>query len=221
MAEWVGGIEFMRKQLVVAVAAVLLIGVSAAVIYRTQFEAASPEATRLPEGVGMVAAEEGVRLAGAGGKVLLILPKRGSYQDPAVEIQRAAFAKGFEQGGKVTLLPVEWLETERPGTMGAGGVDAGEFLGIIRRHGEAKVVVTLTGFPELSADALAELRGKKFVMTGTRGAQLKRLLETDVVQVAIVPRVNPVATTDRPKSAREWFRRSYEVVTAANANALP
>ena len=65
------------------------------------------------------------------------------------------------------------------------------------------------------------LQGRKFVVVGSAGAQLKTLLLGGVVQVAIMPRVYPSPAKKPPVTAREWFNSAYEVVTSANAGAMP
>lgn len=58
-------------------------------------------------------------------------------------------------------------------------------------------------------------------MVGSAGAQLKTLLLGGVVQVAIMPRVYPSPAKKPPVTAREWSNSAYEVVTSANAEAMP
>ena len=211
----------MRKPQLVALLSVLAIIVAGGVIYWTQFQDDSPEVTRLAEGLGMAAAEEAVRLAGNQGKVMLILPKRGTFVDPLVEIQRAAFTKALAGHAGVSLLATESVETERPGTMGAGGLDPAEFQAILTRAAGAKVVVSLAGFPEFPMDAPPVAAGRKIVVVASGSPQLKALLLAEVVQVVIAPRVKPATTTEKPQTAREWFKQSYEIITPANVGALP
>ena len=211
----------MRKPQLVALLSVLAMIVAVGVIYWTQFRDESPEVTRLAEGLGMAVAEESARLAGGSGKVVLILPKRGTFVDPLVEIQRAAFEKALAGHAGVSLLATESIETERPGTMGAGGLDPAEFQAILTRAAGAKVVVSLAGLPEFPADAPLTAAGRKIVVVGSGTPQLKALLAAEVVQVAIMPRVKPAAPTEQPKTAREWFRHRYEIITPANVGSLP
>ena len=211
----------MRKPQLVALLSVLAIIVAGGVIYWTQFRDESPEVTRLAEGLGMAAADEAARLAGGSGKVVLILPKRGTFVDPLVEIQRTAFVKTLAGHAGLSLLATESVETERPGTMGAGGLDPAEFQAILTRAAGAKVVVSLAGFPEFPADAPLVAEGRKIVVVGSGSPQLKALLSAEVVQVVIVPRLKPATTTEKPQTAREWFKLRYEVFTPANVGALP
>lgn len=211
----------MRKPQLVALLSVLAIIVAGGVIYWTQFRDESPEVTRLAEGLGMAAADEAARLAGGSGKVVLILPKRGTFVDPLVEIQRTAFVKTLAGHAGLSLLATESVETERPGTMGAGGLDPAEFQAILTRAAGAKVVASLAGFPEFPADAPLVAEGRKIVVVGSGSPQLKALLSAEVVQVVIVPRLKPATTTEKPQTAREWFKLRYEVFTPANVGALP
>lgn len=211
----------MRKPSLLFLLIVLVTAALVAVIYRTQFQGRSAETTTLPEGLGAAVAEETAKLLGNHGKVVLILPQRGTYQDPTVELQRAAFAKTLARTQGMSLAATESMETERPGTMGAGGLDPEQFRQIIQRHAGTDGFVSLAGFPEFPKDALPALRGRKFVVVGSAGPQLKALLLGGVVQVAIIPRTRPPADGKKPVTAREWFNSAYEVITPANANALP
>lgn len=211
----------MRKTNLISLVAVLAIVIAGVAIYRTQFGGRPAEATKLPEGLGTAVAEEATKLLGNQGKVALILPKRGTYADPIVELQRAAFAKALARTKGVSLLATESIEMERPGTMGAGGLDPEQFSQIVQRHTGADVFVSLAGFPEYPKTGLAALGGKKFVVLGTATSHLKSVLLGGTVQVAIVPRTRPAPDGTKPGTAREWFNFTYEVITSANASALP
>lgn len=211
----------MHKSNLILLVAGLAIAVAGVVLYRTQFQGRPAETTKLPEGLGTAAAEESTKLLGNQGKVALILPKRGSYQDPMVELQRAAFAKTLARTKGMSLLATESIEMERPGTMGAGGMDPDQFRQIVQRHAGADVFVSLAGFPEFPKAGLASLSGKKFVVVGTAGPHLKAMLLGGTVQAAILPRTRPVTDGKKPGTAREWFNFTYEVVTPATASALP
>lgn len=211
----------MRKPNIILLLAVLAIAGSLAVLYRTQFQGRPDEATKLPEGLGIAVAEETSKLLGGKGKVVLILPKRGTYNDPVVEVQRAAFAKTLAQGKGMSLVATEFMEMERPGTMGAGGLDPEPFRQFVHQHAGADAFVTLAGFPEFPKEGLAGLAGKKFVVVGSASPHLKAMLLGGTVQVAILPRSRPATDGKKPRTAREWFNFTYEVVTPATAAALP
>ena len=211
----------MRKPTIILLLAVRAIAGSLAVIYRTQFQNRAPETSKLPEGLGTAVAEETTKLLTNQGKVVLILPQRGNYKDPLVELQRAAFAKTLARTKGVSLLATESIETERPGTMGAAGLDPEQFRQFVQRHAGADAFVSLAGFPEFSKEAVAELTGKKFVVLGNAGPHLKAMLLAGTVQVAILPRTRPVTDGKKPGTAREWFNFTHEVITPANASALP
>lgn len=211
----------MRKTNLILLLVALIIAASLAVVYRTQFQNTAAETTTLPEGLGAAVAEETAKLLRNQGKVVLILPQRGNYKDPTMALQRSAFAKTLARNKGMSLAATESLETERPGTMGAGGLDPEQFRQLVQRHAGADAFVSLAGFPEFSKDAIQALQGRKFVVVGSAGAQLKSLLLGGVVQVAIMPRLNPSPDKKPPVTAREWFNSAYEVVTSVSAGAMP
>lgn len=211
----------MRKSHFVVATALLAIAIAGILIYRTQFRGRSDETSKLPEGLGTAVAEAAATLTGGQGKLVLILPKRGNYQDPVVETQRAAFVKALGKTKGLSLAATEALEIERPGTMGAGGLDHAEFRQVLERHPGTDVFVSLAGFPELPKDALPAFQGKKFVIVGSMSQQLKALLLGGVVPVAIVPRSRPPAGDKPPRTPLEWFNFAYETFTPATAGSLP
>lgn len=210
----------MRKPNLAFLLVVLIVAGLSALIYRTQFAGRSAETTTLPEGLGVAVAEETAKLLGGQGKVVLILPRRGNYKDPTVELQQSAFVKTLAKTKGLSLAATESLETERPGTMGGGGLDPEQFRQLIQRHTGAEGFVSLAGLPEFPKDAPLALPGKKLLVVGSPSPQLKALLVGGVVQVAIIPRTNPPTGT-KPRTAREWFNSAYEVVTPASAGAMP
>lgn len=211
----------MRKQNLILLLAVLAILGSLAVLYRTQFAGRSGANTQWSEGLGGAAAEETAKLLRGQGRVVLILADTGNYQDPLMAGQRDAFAKTLARTPGMSLLATEKMETTAPGTMGTGGLNAGQFRAIIQRHATAAAFVSMVGFPNLPPEALEEMKGWKFIVVGDGGPELKALLEGGVVQVALIPRIKPVTATQPPATPREWFNRAYEIVTPANASNLP
>lgn len=86
----------------------------------------------------------------------------------------------------------------------------------------ARAFVLLAGLPDFPEAALAKFADKKLVIVGTVSPRLKTLLLDGVVQAAIVPRVRPVAADAKPpRTASEWFARTYEVILPATAGGLP
>jgi len=211
----------MRKPNLLFLLIVLIVAAVTALVYRTQFAGRPAELTTLPEGLGAAVAEETAKLLGSQGKVVLLLPRRGNYQDPAVELQRAAFVRTLAKTRGLTLAATESLETERPGTMGGGGLDPEQFRQLLQRHAGADGFVSLAGLPEFPKDAPLALPGKKLLVVGSPGPQLKALLLGGVVQVAIIPRMTPPTAGTKPRTAREWFDSAHEIVTPASATALP
>lgn len=211
----------MRKSNLIALAALLAIALAGVVIYRTQFGGRSDETTKLPEGLGIAVAEATAQLLHNQGNVVLILPKRGAFQDPLTELQRSAFAKTIAKTKGLSLAATESMATERPGTMGAGGLDPAEFQQLLQRHAGVNTFVSLAGLPEFPTDALPTLKGKQFIVVGTPTPQLKALLLDGTVQILIAPRTIPPAEGKRPRTPDEWFHFAYQTFTPATAGNLP
>ena len=212
----------MSKANLVLLLVVVALAAAGVVGYRMLVPADSAEGTLLPEGLGSGAADAVATALGRPGKVVLIVPQRGNFKDPVIELQRAAFAKTLGRVDGMTLLATEIIETERPGTMGAGGMDPEQFLQFVQRHADARAIVSLAGLPDFPDASLAKFADKKLVIVGTVSPRLKSLLIDGVVQAAIIPRLRPVAAdTKPPRTASEWFARTYEVIVPATAGSLP
>jgi hypothetical protein len=121
----------------------------------------------------------------------------------------------------VSLLATEPLEVERPGTMGDDALNPDQFRAILQRHTEAGAFVSLVAFPVLPKEALAELKGRKCIVVGNAGPELRRHLQEGVVQAALFPRVQPLATGLRPRTSQEWFNLTYEVLTPEALGSRP
>ena len=209
----------MGKPNLVAFLAVIGILASFTALYLTQFRKQSDN-PQLPEGLGIAAAEEAARVLGNQGQVVLIVAEARS-QNPDRTMQQAAFGKRLAQKKGMSLLAAEPMEIERPGTMGDDGLNQDQFRSIFQRHARAGLFVSLVGFPSLSNEALAEMKGQKIIVVGNAGAELRRRLQEGVVQVAIVPRVQPSVAVTKPRTSVEWFNLIYEIITPETVGARP
>ena len=116
-------------------------------------------------------------------------------------------------GGKVA--PVARAE--------AKPLDGAGLAEIAKQNGAAALVV-FEGTVDL-AKMRAEARPGAYpgvvLFTGDMGAA-KELLQKKAISAAIVPRTQaPSEGMPPPKTPREWFDNFYEVISAANAGALP
>ncbi len=208
----------MRKSNLLPILAVTGILVSAFVLYLTLRER-SPN-LHLPAGLGIAAAGEAAKLLANQGSVVLIVAEAKS-QNLDRTAQQEAFAKTLAQKKGMTLLATEPIEVERPGTMGDDGLNQDQFLSILQRHAKANLFVSLVGFPPLPKEALAEIKGRKFIVIGNAGAELRRHLQNGVVQVAIVPRVQSTGIASKPRTPQEWFNLTHEIITPETLGVRP
>ena len=211
----------MRKSTLVPVLAVLVIlGIFGGLYFRL-YRGKSAEATTLPEGLGIAVAEESGKVMGNQGRVLLLLPVWRGIHDPLITAQRDALVKTLGRTKSLTILATETMEMERPGTMGEGALDVEQFRQFLQKYNQAEGIISLTGLPLLSKEAMAGLHGRKLMAVTNPGGQLKTLLQSGTLNVAIIPRRKPVDGGRKPANAREWFAFTYEVLTPAQADSLP
>ena len=105
-----------------------------------------------------------------------------------------------------------------------GGVPGDQFLDIMRRHPNIGAVVLFVGFPQLADHDFEALKksNTKFVVVSGCLPGYKKLLQTQTIHLAIVPRFDDRSElTGKPRTLREWFDQEFIVVTPATAAFLP
>jgi len=211
------------KQVVVATVSILVIAASAGWIYFTQFAAPKTELV-LHKGIGEVMAEETHKLLDRKGKVRLVAIDPGTA--PELRTQLETFRETLGKLGGIVIKDTVLLDTEDKPRYGAGrGLSARRFVRIAKKSADVDGIVSFVGAPNLSESDLAELKNTglpKFIAESGSAAKLKRLFDKKVLQVAIVRRYQfPAPNKDEPRTAREWFEKRFQIVTADSAASLP
>lgn len=234
-----------EKRGVVTTVSVVLIVISLVSIYFTQ--CSSPSAPKVDitpyTVVGEVAAEETAKVLGNKGKVLIITADTGKLvgtMAKIIENQLKAFQDTIQKQGGITVAGTEKVSSMMfsnlmmpmpgPGMPGAPGekteTPAEYFLNLVKKHPNTSVdaIVSLVGFPMLSDEEISSLGQNipKFIVVMPPGPpmSLKKLMEEQVIQCAITPRMTPPPpSTGTPTTPREKFNQSYEIVTPETEKA--
>ena len=212
------------RQILVITVALLVIAASVAWICVTQF--ASPKINLvLHHGIGEVMAEETSRILGHKGDVLVIAID--SDAAPELRAQLEKFKQTLRKLGCVSIKETVFLDTENKPKYGTGrGLSGGRFVRVAKKKGaDVDAIVSFVGAPSLS-DAdwsdLEKMKLPKLVVESGSAAKLKKLFDKKLLEVAIVSRYEfPAPNRKDPKTARDWFEKRYQIVTAGTAATLP
>jgi hypothetical protein len=202
----------MTRQVLLVCGALLAIAGSAFWIYRTEF--AGPEINlKLHQSVGQVMAEETARLAGHGGKVLIITAS--VPEAPELKVQVEAFEKQLKTLGGPTVQERILLDTaDNPKYRPGSGLSAKHFLKIARKHPSADTIVSFVGAPQVSDADLQQLKVLPKLVAETHSPEkLVNLFKKKVLLAAVVPRFEfPAPGPKKPQTGRQWFERYFQVL---------
>jgi hypothetical protein len=172
--------------------------------------------------LGQITAEETMKLLNNSGRIVVIGPDPVAYVvSPALKDRLTA----FEQVLKKSAITLE--ATEIPPMDEASGqcvISPSLYSSFVGKYPDIDAIVSFVGAPLLTAKDLRSLPKKmpKFLALSLTDTPLKPLFRAGVIQVAIVNRLEPApVSSSTPKSAREFFDQSYQVITSDNASSLP
>jgi len=204
---------------------VIVIAGAVAWIYRSQSNRSQKFDLNPYHALGAGVAEETARLLGNQGSVVVIHPDTSEFGDVAMEGQLAAFRDAIRKHRGMTIAGEVKFKLTRMDRMATGGaVPPDQLLAGLQSHPNVGVVVLFCGFPSLdsqSYEALKQGTAKIIVASGYKPFY-RKLLETRVIQLAIIPQFDrPAAANAPPGTLPDWFKQEFLVVTRENAAALP
>lgn len=206
----------MQKKHVVLIIAVLAIIGSAASLYFSN--RTPPIDFSLYGSAGTVAAEETAKLLGGSGAIALFITD-SDETIPALRAQVDSFQKALAEKN-ITVMVVERIPT--------GGMSTelvpDQISKTVANHQGLKGIVSFVRLASLSSADIAALKqgGIKLVAVSSYFPNYKKLLQSEVLNLAVVPRFgSPVVPTKKPKTVREQFEQTYQLLTPENAATLP
>lgn len=176
---------------------------------------------RTPEATGTVLAQQTLRLLPAGGQVTIIARDTTAFKNPASDIQLASFKKALRKRAAIRSIHLVQVDPLRPVE-----VPAADFLELLQRSPESDVIVSFMGPPLMSADQPRRSRGRWPAVVAfcpgslAENASLPALFQQGLLETVIVPRRDKPPTTEKPGNLTEWFERSFQIITAADAAKL-
>lgn len=200
------------KQVLTAVAAILVTVASAIWIWRTEF-AVHADNVPLNQTIGRVLAEQTARVVGPTGKIALVLMDPG--HSPELKVQVEAFQNALKQLGAIAIQDKVMLDpADNPKYRPGSGLSARKFLKIARKHPGADAIVSFIGAPPMSDADLAELKPVPKLIAETHSPEkLTNLFSQKILVAAIVPRFQfPAPGPKKPHTGQQWFDRYYQLV---------
>jgi hypothetical protein len=214
----------MQKRTMVAALAVVAIVVSIGLTISTLRGPKTPLTPYQAWGLGAAQAT-GKFLQDQGG-VVVVCPDFGKFKilNPRYDALLKSYTKTV---AKQTHLRVEAVERVPvpPPTMARVGIylSAEQYEALSSKHAKAGAIVSFIGLPSLTDVniAAAQKTGAKWVVVSDYGADYKRLLGKQAMQLAVVPRLQDPPEFPKPSNLQEQFEREYEVLTPARSADLP
>ncbi len=202
------------------VGAVILIGVAAALIYK-QLRGPRLFMQERYIFIGQKVADETARLLNNSGRIVVIgFDYKG--QPDQVVTETDAFLKAIKKRG----IAVAGVELQDPVALAQGQkfLPGDIYLSLVKKYPSVDAFVSFVGPPQLSRNQVAELGSKmpKCVAVSLFSFAGKRLFRDGVIQVAMLPRFEPLGpNVPPPKSDAEWFDQNFQIVHVEEASRLP
>ena len=214
----------MTKEKLVPLLAILVIAGAVAWIYRSQ--SATQKFDLNPyHALGAGTAEETIKLLGHQSSLVVIIPDTSEFKNAAVAGQLQSFQDTIQKNKAMSVAATVRFKLTPMEAMATGGaIPRDQFLKLLQSHPTAGAVVLFCVFPPLAAQDYAALKqsGIKVVVASACMPGYRKLVESQVIHLAIVPQFErPAATKSPPTTLRGWFEQDFQVVSAANAATLP
>ncbi len=179
----------------------------------------SPKTELRPHiGFGQAFAQEAKRLAGTGGRVVLIAPDGKFFDRPAARAQVNAFeAELAKTGLKIATRKLVALDPLRPTR-----VPPEIFFDLLRKHSENDVVVSLIGPPTLAAEQVKRLPGNHprtvayVPPDALELTDLKGLFRDNLLHAIVLTRPGPFGATPAGGAPGAWFAHFFQIVNTAD-----
>jgi len=215
-----GAIKMKAKEIFIVSGALASIVGSGIWIYFTEF--AQP-AFNLPlhERVGEVLAQQTAKLIHSNGQVVVVT--MDASKAPELKAQMQVFEKTLKKFGRISIKELPMDTEDKPQYRTGAGLSSRRFLRIVKKSAGADAIVSFIGAPRMTEDELAQVeKAPKFVAECRSPDKIRKLFEKKILQVAVVNRFDyPAPIKHNPKTAKQWFEKYYQVVTAEDASDLP
>ncbi|MSU34912.1 MAG: hypothetical protein EXS36_07325 [Pedosphaera sp.] len=212
----------MNSKALKAIALVALIGAAWILIYRT---VTSVGIDLDPfQALGRGAALETAKLLHNSGRVVLVDAAFGDYQAlaPTTEAQIKAFKKAI--GGTGLKIAAVAKATIAAPSLSRTGIfmEPGQLSKLISQHSDVDALVLFVGLASREEIAAARPKTDKphLVLVANYEPYYRPLVQSRVIQLAIVPRMDGDEPGKAAGSSQSYFERNYRVITPENVTQL-
>lgn len=183
-----------------------------------------PSATHIAPfaALGQVTAEEAAKLLGSKGHIVVAARDTSRSADNTTEEELKAFQQAISKERGIAVVAVEKLYIDPEVPASEQGMSFDDYSNLVQKYPEADAIVSFVGPPILNRQQDLPQKMPKFIAVSLESAAMKYLFQKDVIQVAIVNRMEPSPqSSTQPASTRAWFDEYFQVITADNADSLP
>ena len=174
--------------------------------------------------VGEVLAEETARLLGGKGNVVVLARASAKDGQTAGGEQVASFGAAMRRRASPRIAATEWLPRPPGPMMNTGDLTTEQLLQLIEKNPEADAFVVFAGLPSLSPPLAEKItaRSLRLLAVCGYGATVRHWFEARALAMAVVPRFGePPPGTPAPKTAKDWLRKEFEILTTESIAQLP
>ncbi|MBU6401901.1 MAG: hypothetical protein KGS61_16415 [Verrucomicrobia bacterium] len=180
------------KQVLAGTGSVLVIAASAS--WLLSYSSLPDGGLAFHERVGRILAEQTAQLLGNRGRVSVITLDPAQF--PVFRAQLLGFRQALRSSRQLRLAHILILQPQGDAAYGLGrGLDNRDFLRALDQQPKPDAIVSLVGVPNLRSEQIRKLGPTRpfFIAEAKFGEHLRKLLDRQFVQVAVVPRFLPAA----------------------------
>lgn len=204
-------------KVVIAIIAIIASGIY---IARTQFKPVEiVKHENILNALAQGLSEQTAKVLGGRGQIVIV--SSAVTKDSPTETLLNAFKEAVVKTGEISIIATETVAITTYAGMTA--ISAESFLKVFDGHSGVSAIVSLSGVPTLADADMARLSANrpKIIVYSPRSPNLKKYLQAQIIDVAIVPRKGPGGKADGTTApAQNEFDRAYQVYTLENASEL-
>lgn len=206
----------MKKPLV-ALIALLVIGVSVYSIMRQSSGPQTKSDLKAFVGMGEVAADQAIKAANNHGQVAIWMYENADTTSPAMKTLLKSLTDTLKKASGIRLGTTEKIPYQAAGET-SSALPRATFLPLMQRFADTDVIISFVGVPKLTAQDVQSLGAKHPLLVVIDTFEFNgqpAQYDPALVKAAIVPRLEVIPpNAPRPKTARQAFDRYFQVLTA-------
>jgi len=165
---------------------------------------------------GEILGEEVAKMLGNKGSVLIIAQDKSHSELDAYKSQLDALVSSLKKNeikiSRTEFPPSQEVFSEDGMVIQSSStIPTDFFLNELKKDSGISAVICLPGPPLLPDNFIKEAGFPKIVALASSESDVERLLESGLIQFAVIPNPDQRKLTVEPKSSREWFNHYYVI----------